>query len=167
MGGVYPYLWLDALTQKVREDRKRQRGGGRRRSMARASGSSLGWTWGMSEDGAVFLWCVRAWVLPRTPVPAALGRTAVRQLADAVARARRGTTRPSPSITGLRSLRRRPGSGGWQSAGRRWQLEGIGREYRTVRRPSAVLPFHRGDPPNPLTTSQPIGNRCVPRATRP
>ena len=47
-GGSYPYLWLDALTQKVRE---RPVGSAtsawwwRRRSMARASGRSSGWTW--------------------------------------------------------------------------------------------------------------------------
>ena len=41
-GGPYPYLWLDALTQKVRED-------GRIVNVsvvvARASGRSSGWTW--------------------------------------------------------------------------------------------------------------------------
>ena len=47
-GGPYPYLWLDALTLKVREavqDRQRQAWWWRRRSMARASGTSSGWTW--------------------------------------------------------------------------------------------------------------------------
>ena len=55
--GPYPYLWLDALTQK-----RQVRPAGsstsawwwRRRSMARASGkSSLGWTWVPVEDGAL------------------------------------------------------------------------------------------------------------------
>ena len=47
-GGPYPYLWLDALTQKVLG---RTAGSStsawwwRRRSMARASGRSSGWTW--------------------------------------------------------------------------------------------------------------------------
>ena len=46
-GGPYPYLWLDALTQKVREDGRIVNSAWwwRRRSMARASGRSLGWTW--------------------------------------------------------------------------------------------------------------------------
>ena len=58
-GGPYPYLWLDALTQKVRDDGRivnvsvvvTTAGSStsawwwRRRSMARASGRSSGWTW--------------------------------------------------------------------------------------------------------------------------
>ena len=45
-GGPYPYLWLDALTQKVREDAGSSTSAWwQRRSMARASGRSSGWTW--------------------------------------------------------------------------------------------------------------------------
>ena len=46
-GGPYPYLWLDALTQKVREAAGSSTSAWwwRRRSMARASGRSSGWTW--------------------------------------------------------------------------------------------------------------------------
>ena len=45
--GPYPYLWLDALTQKVREAAGSSTSAWwwRRRSMARAIGKSLGWTW--------------------------------------------------------------------------------------------------------------------------
>ena len=46
-GGPYPYLWLDALTQKVREAGRIVNVSVvvRRPSMARASGRSSGWTW--------------------------------------------------------------------------------------------------------------------------
>ena len=47
LGGGHPYLWLDALTQKVREDAGSSTSAWwwRRPSMARASGRSSGWTW--------------------------------------------------------------------------------------------------------------------------
>ena len=63
LGGVpYPYLWLDALTQKVREDgqdRQRQRGGG-----AAVNGEGkreiIGMDVGTSEDGAFWLAFLRS-----------------------------------------------------------------------------------------------------------
>ena len=62
-GGPYPYLWLDALTQKVREDGRIVTSAWwlRRRSMAMASGRSSGWTW-VSEDGAFWLAFLRSHV---------------------------------------------------------------------------------------------------------
>ena len=61
-GGPYPYLWLDALTQKVREDgqdRQRQRGGG---TAVNGEGKReiIGIDVGTSEDGAFWLAFLRS-----------------------------------------------------------------------------------------------------------
>ena len=53
--GPYPYVWLDALTQKVKESGRPpqadQRGGGHRHQRPRSAGE-LGIDVGASEDGA-------------------------------------------------------------------------------------------------------------------